>query len=352
MLIFTNRAIDPASAGPAAFTRRFSAGSTTLGMADVTRQGASFALGNLAPDASDDALLQRLVALFGGNRPLLLYVHGNNNTPATCFERCARLQEIYGVELMGFSWPSEGYLPTGIDPAVGPGLAEDATGDGDERALREVRENNREQGVIKGKIARYRQANANARDGADALARLLRLVATARLYADAQPVSLAVHSLGAYHLQHSLNLPGVPGLMSAHHNVLLLAPCCRAVGHEAWVSLLRPRLRTYVTFNRSDTVLYGASIADRGEVKLGAEPGAMAALPSLRYIDFTGGVVGAWGHGYFVRDAGKDVPKWPKRLFGRLFASESDLGPNEPPRKVYVMGCRADGTVCWMTNTS
>ena len=351
MLIFTNRIIDNAAAGPAAFTRRFNPGAAALGMAEVGRQGASFALDDVAADAGDDAVLQRLVARFGGNRPLLLYVHGNNNTPAACFERCARLQEIYGVEVLGFSWPSEGYLPSGADPAGAPGPAGDAAGDGDERALREVREDNRLQGAIQRKIARYQQAKVNARGGVDALERLLRLVATARLYAHAQPFSLAAHSLGGHLLQHTLNLPGAPALTSACHNVLLLAPCCRAEGHAAWVTLMQPRLRTYVTFNRNDTVLYGASIADRGEAKLGAEPGAMASLPSLRYVDFSGGVVGAWGHGYFVRDAGSDVPKWPKRLFGRLFASASDLGPNEPPRKVYVQGCRADGTVCWMSNT-
>jgi len=351
MLIFTNRIIDKAAAGPAAFTRRFNPGAPALGMAEVARDGASFALSSVAADAVDDAVLQRLVAVFGGNRPLLLYVHGNNNTPAACFERCARLQEIYGVEVLGFSWPSEGYLPTGVDPAVQPGQPEAAADDGDERALREVRDDNRLQGGIQRKIARYQQAKVNARGGADALERLLRLLATARLYAHAQPVSLAAHSLGAHHLQHALNLPGAPALTSACHNVVLLAPCCRAQGHAAWVTLMQPRLRTYVCFNRGDTVLYGASIADRGEIKLGAEPDTMTSLPSLRYIDFSGGVVGAWGHRYFVRDAGHDVPKWPKRLFGRLFASGPDLEPGEAPRKVYVQGCRADGTVCWMSNS-
>ncbi len=350
MLIFTNRVIDSAATGPATFSRRFLPDDAALGAASVARAGKGFAVTQVAAPLSDDDVLQRLVPLFAGPRPLLLYLHGNNNTPAACFERCARLEEIYGVEVIGLSWPSEGFTPVGDEPAVSAAAATAADDVGDEDNLASVKEKNRGDSAIQRKIRRYHQAKRNAQDSADALARLLRLLATARLYANAQPISLAAHSLGGHYLQHSLGLPGVTDSLAAQHNIVLLAPCCRSEGHGTWLPRLRPRSRTYVTFNRKDVVLFGAYIADRNELKLGADPGVLVSSPSLRYIDFTGGVVGAGGHGYFVREQGSDMPKWPNRLFGRLFSSNLDLNPNEPPRKVYVQGCRADGLVCSMSN--
>lgn len=347
MLMFTNRIVQQAQ-GPAAFTRRFRPATGWLSSAVVQRQGASFSVDQLMADIDDDTAMQSLVPLFGGARPLLLYVHGNNNTPAACFERCARLQEIYDVEVLGFSWPSEGFLSSGDEQPDLPDAADDA---GDENATASVKSHNQGLGPIQRKIMRYQQAKLNAQRGVLALARLLRLLASARLYVNRQPISLAAHSLGAHHLQHTLDVPGAQESLGAQHNVALLAPCCRAEGHAAWLQRIRPRGRTYVTFNQEDWVLYGASLADNGDVKLGADPGALASLPQLRYIDFSRGVVGAGGHGYFVRDAGKSMPKRPKRLFGRLFASESDLQGAEAPRKVYVQGCRADGVVCWMSNS-
>jgi len=48
--------------------------------------------------------------MFQGSRPLLVYLHGYNSTPAACFERCDRLQSLYGLEIVRFSWSSKKYL--------------------------------------------------------------------------------------------------------------------------------------------------------------------------------------------------------------------------------------------------
>ncbi len=345
MLIFTNR-VTQAQTGPAAFTKRFRPGMPLLSVAQVKRAGSGFGVTDLAADLDDDAALQRLVPLFSGPRPLLLYLHGNNNTPAACFERCARLQEIYDVEVIGYSWPAEGALASGDDPPELPAGNDDS---GNEDSLRAVNTGNLGDNSIKRKKRRYLQAKLNAQESAEALSRLLRLLATARLYTNAQPVSLAAHSLGAHYLQHTLSQPGVAEALGAQHNIVLLAPCCRSEGHAAWVQRLRPRERNYICFNRNDLVLLGARYADGNDIKLGAEPGVLAPGPQLRYIDFTRGEVDPGGHGYFVRKAGGKVPKWPQRLFERLFRSLDDLKEGQPPRKIYVQGCRADGLVCSMS---
>ena len=122
MLIFTNRETQAAT-DPSAFTRKFQPGSEALSSAQVLRNGSGFDLGELRPDLKDDDAMQLLVPVFQGPKPVLVYLHGNNNAPAACFERCARLAEIYGVEVIGFSWPSEGYLSSGSElPKLAPAV--------------------------------------------------------------------------------------------------------------------------------------------------------------------------------------------------------------------------------------
>lgn len=349
MLVFTNRDIQDAT-NATAFTRRFQPGADTIGCAAVARQGAGFALHSLQATMSDADAVQRLVPLFQGSKPVLVYLHGNGNTPSACFERCARLAEIYDVELVGFSWPSEGYLSSGDDlPNLSPPEPSEPDQD-DESSLAGISASNRKEGWAARKIRRYRQAKLNAQDSVDALARFLRLVATARLYANQQRLSIAVHSLGCHFLQYAIETESASESLAAAHNIALLAACCRAAGHETWVRKLAPKGRVFITYNQGDSVLFGAYIADGGQTKLGVEPGVRLVDPRVRYVSFTNAPVGLGGHRYFVRDAGKDVPKAARKLFSRMFRSERDIQDDqgEPARKVYPVGCDADGSTCYM----
>ncbi len=349
MLIFTNRELQSA-ADPSAFTRRFQPGAERLGTAEVQRSSAGFALADVQPALDDDAAMQRLVPLFRGGKSVLVYLHGNNNPPAACFERCARLGEIYDVEVVGFSWPSEGYLSSGVDlPNMPAGGDAGNTG---EDALAGIQAGNRKEGWAERKIRRYRQAKVNAQESGDALARFFRLLAAARLYANQQRLSIAAHSLGCHFLQYAIENEGAAESLGAAHNNALLAACCRAEGHAGWVGKLSPKGQVFVTYNQGDLVLFGAYIADGSQVKLGVEPGARLVSPKLRYVSFTNAPVGAGGHGYFVRDSGDKMPKAARKLFGRIFGSQRDIQEDqgEYPRKVYPVGCDADGATCYMAN--
>lgn len=348
MLVFTNRIVQDAVLDASAYTGAFTPLATTLAFADVTRAGGGWTLGGTERDAGDDTVVATLVDRFRGNRPVLVYLHGNNNTPSDCFERCTRLAEIYGVEVVGFSWPSEGLLSSGDDL---PGL--DHT-DGDlaegETNLRGIDERSRNEGAIARKKRRYRQAKVNAQDSVEALARLLRLLATARLYANGARMSLAAHSLGAHLLQYTLELNGAAESLGAASNIALLAACVRAAGHRDWVARLRPAQQLFIAFNRGDSVLYAARIVDGNQIKLGSDPGAERLVaPNVRYIDFTGASAGnLGGHGYFVAADADKLPKRTRKLFGRIFSSERDLRDGEAARKVYPAGCDADGLTCYM----
>ena len=120
MLIFTNRTLG-AAADESAFERSFTPGSPRLAMANVARApgGAGWVVLQGDADVDDGDSLRALLPLFQGSRPVLVYLHGNNNTPAACFERCDRLAALYDVEVIGFSWTSEGFLADGSGlPAV------------------------------------------------------------------------------------------------------------------------------------------------------------------------------------------------------------------------------------------
>lgn len=351
MLIFTNRAMQ-AAANPSALTRKFQPGSDVIGAVQVARSGAGFQVSAAQPVLGDDDAMQLLVPLFRGAKPVLVYLHGNNNPPSACFERCARLGEIYGLEVVGFSWPSEGYLSSGEDlPNMPPPTAGEADAG---ESLAGITAGNRKEGWAERKIRRYRQAKVNAQDSGDALVRFLRLLAAARLYANRQRMSIAAHSLGCHFLQYTIENEGAAESLAAAHNIALLAACCRANGHAAWVGKLTPKGQVFITYNKGDLVLFGAYIADGSQTKLGVEPGQRKVDSKLRYVSFTNAQVGFGGHGYFVSDAGDKLPKAAKKVFQRMFGSERDIREDqgEYARKVYPVGCDFDGSTCYMAMPS
>ena len=81
-------------------------------------------------DVDDTESMNELLQLFQETRPLLLYLHGYNSTPAACFERCDRLESLYGLEVVRFSWTAKKHLlddglRPGFDAGVGPGLQQE-----------------------------------------------------------------------------------------------------------------------------------------------------------------------------------------------------------------------------------
>ncbi|SFM20873.1 alpha/beta hydrolase [Variovorax sp. OV329] len=345
MLIFTNRVMT-ASSNESAFGTAYNQGSERLGMATVSAKSAGWRVTAADDDVEQAEAKSALDPIFKGARPVLVYIHGNNNSPARCFERCARLEALYNVEVVAFSWPSEGYLPDGQRyPGVDP-----AETDGDEDELSAVDASNRDQSGIRSKIYRYHQASLNGKHAADALARFLRLVGAARLDANAQSFTVAAHSLGAQFLQYALDIPGAADSLSIAQNVVLLAPCVRASDHRSWLGKIRPKSQLFVTFNKGDVVLAAASIADNGltgdtQQKLGTDPTPdRLRVPAMRYISCTGAKVGSGGHGYFVQNK---MPKRMKNVFGRILRSERDLQPGEIDRTVYGMKGDEDGLTCY-----
>ncbi len=352
MLFFTNRTVVPAATDHTAFSAAFLPMDDKLSRATVDgtydKKGRpSWALTDVKAHDDDAGIVEALVEVFRGKKPVLLYLHGNNNTPAHAFNRCHMLQTLYGVNVIGFSWTSEGLQPDGSD--LSGLVAAKAVEDEDEDAMASVKPGNASEGWVHAKIRRYRQAKANAQDSTPALARFLRLVAVARLYGNNQKLTVAVHSLGCHFLQKAIELDGVQQGLASATNVLLLAACTSNEKHASWAGKINPMGQLFIAFNNGDSVLLGASVADSGDIKLGARPGPdRVQSAKVRYIDFEGSGTGLGGHGYFAASWGKKPRKAAYKLFGKLFCASRDFEPNESPKKAYSVGCNEARTECYM----
>lgn len=352
MLIFTHRHLAPAATDESALTRAYTPFSDTLNSVEVTPgpQG-RWKVTAQRSALSDAAAVQLIDTVLKGDKPVLIYLHGNNTSPARCFARCDALQRQYDVAVIGFSWTSEGYMPDGTDLS-GLDKSKSATDDDDEALSAVKSRDSLKEGWIARKARRYAQAKVNAQHSTDALARLLRLVASRRLHLMQQKVSLAVHSLGCHFLHYTVDQQDAEASLSAMHNVVLMAGCTGAAKHAAWVGRIHPLQRVYMTYTRADTVLFGAGVVD-GDVKLGTAPGTdLLSGPKYRYIDFENArkmSIGA--HSYFVAAPDDKLSKQAQLLFKRIFRCEADFeGGIEAARKVYPLGCRNDGSVCYMGN--
>ena len=125
MLIFSNR--KPASrAGAAVLQQRFTAGSARMAVATLERapqsqaQAAYWKVSQMDSDVDDAQAMRALLPMLQAPRPLLLYLQGYNSSPAACFERCDRLQALYGLELVRFSWSSKNHLHDENSELPGP----------------------------------------------------------------------------------------------------------------------------------------------------------------------------------------------------------------------------------------
>lgn len=107
MLIFTSRELESRTAA-SAFAHHPAARPAWLALDNLERApkspAARWKVSRTDSDVDDDDSMQDLRPLFQGPGPLLVYLQGHKGTPAACFERCDRLQSLYGLEVVRFSW--------------------------------------------------------------------------------------------------------------------------------------------------------------------------------------------------------------------------------------------------------
>jgi hypothetical protein len=351
MLIFTNREVDLSQTDENAISASYIPLVDRLSFFSVAPKATvktRWSVSEIFRLSTDSDAVTQISKMMKADRPVLVYVHGNNNDPAGCFGRCLSLEKQYNVNVIGFSWASEGFQPNGDDLA---GVSNQKVNtDTDEDSLSSVKKSNVSEGWIQRKARRYAQAKVNAQQSSPALARFFRLVAAARLATMSQPFSVALHSLGCHFLHYTITKDGAAESLGVAQNVALIAGCTGSSKHISWVQKIRPVKRVYITYAKVDTVLAAASVID-GDTKLGTNPGPeLISDPLYRYIDFEnvrGLHVGA--HRYFIAEDGKKLSKESKLLFSRIFSSDLDFSENDKSlRVVYPIGCNGDRSVCYM----
>ena len=356
MLIITNRVPSTNPADGNAFTSRFSVGKPDLSVADATKLqtgsgAAAWSTKDVDVNASDVAINKRLAehmsaAKLNGRR-ILFYVHGNSNDYLKMLERCYDITSAYeGIEVIGFSWPSEGFLPSQkkLMTAFERDMGADDGLDSQSKFHNWMADTQGE----------YRQARKNAEGTALAFTRSLKLMSKAIANANTgNDCTLALHSLGNYLFWQALQNQSALPYTRQFSNIVLLAPCVTNAVQQPMLDPLTPKKKVYVTFNKNDWILTASQIADK-DTKLGLDPGLSTDLSTnvqVRYVDFEGAAVGLAGHRYFIDPGDLRVPK-TKQFFSRIFAGEDDLRPGEGEKQAYPFGCTNDGKTCYMGITT
>ncbi|CAN5371160.1 hypothetical protein BH10PSE16_BH10PSE16_02800 [soil metagenome] len=119
MLIFSNREHGD-RAGASGFKPKPAAGAAPLSLATLERMAQDTAghwrVSQIDSDVEDADSMRALLPMFQKSGPLFVYLHGYNSTPVACFERCDRLQSLYGLEVVRFSWSSKKHRLGECDP--------------------------------------------------------------------------------------------------------------------------------------------------------------------------------------------------------------------------------------------
>jgi esterase/lipase superfamily enzyme len=325
MYLVTNRDLHPEQTGPGVLGPGTNVnGPHELRLIEATPRGRSWQL-EVLPDQPDDrqraevgigltvdeerdrpeserVYMSRYVALKlaaelrAEKRHLVVFVHGFNNDVGAVLDRARRIEEIYGVTVVPFSWPAQGggvrgtlsYRDDKRDAKASVGAFDRVLG----RVHQYLHEINAE--------AMAEASAEAARKHPEDLERRDRLMAKLMEAKCPFTVNLMLHSMGNYLYKHLLLSSVTNGDLMAFDNVVLVAADTNVGGHAEWVDRIRCRGRVYVTINERDSAL-AASRMKAGEAqrtRLGHARHGLNASSAV-YVDFTDAPAVGSDHAYF-----------------------------------------------------
>lgn len=218
-------------------------------------------------DKTSDLSLAGLFAQAGQDWVLL--IHGDSKMPVDAAVRGLEVQNLHGVKVLVYSWPSMMSTQNGLK--------------------------------------NYKNSRGNVEDGMAQFRELLLLVQAYRnshIWPEGNHLSLFMHSLGNYYLERAVKEDALQGLDEGlFDNIIINAAAVELKGHERWVEKLRIGKRVYVTNNRKDFNLSGARLFTKAGKQLGGPVEAPLASNAI-YIDFSEAIgfrLPTWlSHTYFV----------------------------------------------------
>lgn len=229
-------------------------------------------------------------------RNLVVFVHGYNNNMQSVVERGARLERLYGVEVLLFSWPADGggirgtasYLNDKRDALASVGALD--------RVFQKIHDYLNELGEA-ARAEIQKKADEKYPDNAERWDEFYtRSMQTWCPFT----ISLMCHSMGNYVLKHMLRSSVYRGDLLIFDNIILTAADTNNEGHAEWVDKLQFRRRLFITINEDDSALRASrmKIGESQKARLGH---FLARLNSRQayYIDFTGAPKVGESHAYF-----------------------------------------------------
>ena len=236
------------------------------------------------------------------------FVHGFNNTLQDVVVRCHGLAKTFDVEVVAFSWPSNGGGVRGVASYLDDKRDAQASVVAFDRAMDKARV--LLQQLRASAIAAIAQDSSKKfPDNGERFRELLTVKA-----AEHCPVrtTLMLHSMGNYLLERTLKSSALRGSLPLFDNIAMCAADVNNPAHAEWLDQLQPRNRLYVTINEDDAALHASRLKGGNEqlARLGHWTSNLNS-PQAVYVDFTGAHCVGSSHAYFEGDA-LDNPKLKK----------------------------------------
>jgi esterase/lipase superfamily enzyme len=250
-------------------------------------------------------------------RSLLLYVHGFNNDFADVLDRARRLSELYSVEVLPFSWPSDGGGIKGVlsykrdkqDARVSAGALSRFL-KGVQTYVTRFNEEIKQQ-IVKEAEAQF-DRNAEKRDAY-----------IAGKLKDACPVEISIlfHSMGNYLYKQVVESSAYDGTDLLSRNVIMAAADVNNDGHRAWIERVPFTNRLYVTINEDDYALKASRVKTGGDqlARLGHYPYHLDSENAV-YVNFTDADLVGTDHAYF--EGGPTTNPRIRGFFQRAFTGQ------------------------------
>ena len=228
----------------------------------------------------------------------VLLIHGDSKMPVDAAVRGLEVQNLHGVKVLVYSWPSMMSTQNGL--------------------------------------ANFKNSRRNVEAGMAQFRELLLLVQKykhSHIWPEGNSLSLFMHSLGNYYLERAVKENMLEGLDTAlFDNIIINAAAVELEGHAEWVGDLDISERIYVIGNAKDFNLRGARLFTKAGKQLGG-PIEPPLAPNAIYVDFTEAVgfkLPTWlSHTYFVGEIPRksaNIRNFYTTIFHGKAADLSDRG--------------------------
>lgn len=266
---------------------------------------------------------------------LAFFVHGYNNDVKAILDRAQAFEDLYGIEVVAFTWPANGgglsgalsYRSDKRDALASVGAFDRAVIKLDEY-LKEM--NGERVGRIEKVASNKHGDDAESWDGYFTKEMIRECPFT---------LNLILHSMGNYVFKNYMSSSTYSGNRLVFDNIIMAAADANNAGHVAWVDRIQCRKRVYITINENDIALRASRMkaGEEQKARLGHWPYELDSRRAV-YVNFTEAPGVGDSHAYFE---GEPVQNPGVRKFFRLAlngnVAESDLA-YDVARNMYFVG--------------